>query len=197
MEQEVEDGGEGGLDVFGADVFVGMVREAAGGAEKEHGGGDGGGENHGVVAGAGEDGFGVVAGSGCGLVKVVGEVAVHGDGVLLGLDDGVDLDTAESTGGLGLGEQVGDGGVARLVFGMADVERCVDGAGDDVDGSRQRGDAADGGDELGVVGGVVLDVDDPLGGSGEGVAAQGHGGGAGVVGLALEGEFKPRLADDG
>ena len=190
MEQEVEDGGEGGLDVFGVDVLVGMVGEAAGGAEEEHGGGDGGGEDHGVVACAGEDGLGIVASALGSLMELYGEGAVHGHGALLGLDGGVDADAAVSTGGLGLGEQVGDGGVARLIFGVADVEGGADGAGDDVDGAGEGGDAADGGDELGVVGGVVLDVDDPLGGGGEGVAAQRHRGGAGVVGLALEGEFE-------
>jgi hypothetical protein len=61
-------------------VFVGVVGEAVGGAEEEHGGGDGGGEDHGVVAGAGEDGLGVVAGSLGGLVELEGEGAVHGDG---------------------------------------------------------------------------------------------------------------------
>ncbi len=57
--------------------------------------------------------------------------------------------------------------------------------------------AADGGDELGVAGGVALDLDDPLRGGGEGVVAQRHGRGAGVVGLAGEGEVQTRLADDG
>ena len=89
------------------------------------------------------------------------------------------------------------GRVAGFVLGVADVERGADGAGDDVDGAGIGGDAADGGDELGVVGGVALDFDDPLGGGGEGVLAQGHGGGAGVVGVAFEGELEARLADDG
>ena len=73
----------------------------------------------------------------------------------------------------------------------------LDGAGDDVDGSGMGGDAADRSDQLGVVGGVALDFDDPLRGGGEGVAAQRHGRGAGVVGLAREGELEARLANDG
>ncbi len=85
----------------------------------------------------------------------------------------MDADAAEGAGGFGFGEQVGDGGVAGLVLGVADVERGADGAGDDVDGAGMGVDAADGGDELGVVGGVALDFDDPLGGGGEGVAGAG------------------------
>ncbi len=115
-----------------------MVGEAVGGAEEEHGGGDGGGQDHGVVAGAGEDGLGVEAGALGGFVELEGEVAVHGDGALLGLDDGVDADAAEGSGGFGFREQVGDGGVAGFVLGVADVERGADGAGDDVDGAGLR-----------------------------------------------------------
>ena len=101
MEEEVQDGGEGGFYVFEADVFVGVVREAVGGAEEEHGGGDGGGEDHGVVAGAGEDGLGVEARALGGLMELEGQVAIHGDGALLGLDGGVDADAAEGAGGFG------------------------------------------------------------------------------------------------
>jgi hypothetical protein len=68
VEQEVEDRGEGRFYVFEADVFVGVVGEAAGGAEEEHGNGDGGGEDHGVVAGAGEDWLGIEAGALSGLM---------------------------------------------------------------------------------------------------------------------------------
>ena len=174
-----------------------MVGEAAGGAEEEHGGGDGGGEDHGVVAGAGEDGLGVEAGALGGLVELEGEVAIHGDGALLGLDGGVDADAAEGAGGFGFGEEMGYGRVAGFVLGVADVEGGADGAGDDVDGAGLGGDAAYGGDELGVVGGVALDFDDPLGGGGEGVLAKRHGGGAGVVGVAFEGELEAGLAYDG
>ena len=101
VEQEVHYGGEGGFYVFEADVFGGLVGDAAGGAEEEHGGGDGGGEDHGVVSGAGEDGLGVEAGAGCGLMKMMCEGAVHEHGALLGLNDGVDADAAEGSGGLG------------------------------------------------------------------------------------------------
>jgi hypothetical protein len=146
MEQEIEDGGEGGFYVFYADVFAGLVGEAAGGAEEEHGGGDGGGEDHGVVAGAGEDGLGVESGSLGGLVELEREVAIHGDGALLGLNDGVDAHAAEGSGGLGFGEQVGNGGVAGFVLGVADVEGSFDGARNDVDGAGKGSDAAYGGD---------------------------------------------------
>ncbi len=78
-----------------------MVGEAVGGTEEEHRGGDGGGENHRVVAGAGEDRLGIEAGSFGGLVKFEGEVAVHGDGTLLGLDYRVDADAAEGACRLG------------------------------------------------------------------------------------------------
>ena len=101
VEQEVHYGGEGGFYVFEADVFGGLVGDAAGGAEEEHGGGDGGGEDHGVVAGAGEDGLGIEAGAGGGLVEMVGEGTVHGNGALFGLNDGVDLHATQGGGCLG------------------------------------------------------------------------------------------------
>ena len=72
MKQEVENGGEGGFYVFGADVFVGVVRKTAGRAQEEHGGGNGSGEDHGVVAGSGEDGAGVEAGALGGLMELDG-----------------------------------------------------------------------------------------------------------------------------
>ncbi len=197
VEQQVDDRGQRGLHVFQANVFAGLVGEAARRAEEEHGGGDGGGEDHGVVAGAGEDGLGVEAGAGGGLVQMVGEVAVHEHGALLGLHHGVDLHAAQGGRRLGLREQVRDGRVAGLVLGVADVERGADGAGHDVDRAGMRGNAADRRDQLRVVGGVALHFDDPLRGGGERVAAQRHGGGAGVVGLAGEGELEARLADDG
>jgi hypothetical protein len=101
MEQEIEDSGQGGFHVFEADVFSGLVGETARGAEEEHRGGDGGGQDHGVVAGAREDGLGIEAGAGGGLVKMMGKGPVHEHGALLGLNDGVDADAAEGPGCFG------------------------------------------------------------------------------------------------
>src|SRR5208283_2045730 len=82
--------------------------------------------------------------------------------------------------------------------GVADVEGCGEAAGDDVARAGAGLDLADGGDEAGAREGVALDLDDPLRGGGEGVAAKAaHGGGAGVVGLAGEDELHAGLADDG
>ncbi len=125
VEEEVEERGESGFNVLFADGLVGVVGEAAGRADEEHRGGNGGSEDHGVVSGAGEDGLRVEARALGGLVELDGELAVHGHGLLLGVERGADGDAAESAGGLGLGEQVRDGGVAGLVLGMADVERGV------------------------------------------------------------------------
>ena len=73
VKEEVEQRGERGFNVLLADGFLWVVGEAARGADEEHRGGNGGSEDHGVVAGAGEDRRGVESGAGDSLVQGVGE----------------------------------------------------------------------------------------------------------------------------
>src|SRR4051812_16150137 len=84
--EELKAGGQGGFYVLGEDGLVGMMAEAAGAAEEEHGGGYMGGEDHRIVAGsAGHEADGISC-TADGCLEEIGKVRVHEDGGLLGLN---------------------------------------------------------------------------------------------------------------
>src|SRR4030095_15430661 len=86
----------------------------------------------------------------------------------------------------------------EVVVGGAEVDGELDAVGDDVDRVRVDGQAADG--EDGRVGELLhgaFEGGDHLRRGGEGVLAVGHGGGAGVVGFAVDGDAVLASAGDG
>ncbi len=173
------------------------MADAAGAPEKEHGGGDAVGEDHGVMACTAGERAGWEAGGFERCGEVGGERGVHGDsGLVHGLRK-----LGSEVAALGYGLRPSDkgfyGGGADWVACVAEVEACLDCAGDYVGGVGFGENFAYGGDEAGSLVGVGFDCGDPLGGGGEGVMAEVHGGGSGVVGVACEGQRSTGLADYG
>src|SRR5579862_4129016 len=179
---------DGASDVFGQHGFGGIMADAAGGAQENHGGGNALGENHRVVARAAGHAVGGAACGAHGGLDLRGEKRIHGDGRLVKESGDVEGEIAAggdflSAGGEGL-ERVGTNGVGLV----ADVESEACFARNDVGGAGLDTDDADGGDQTGSAGGFVFDGDHPCGGGGEGVAASVHGRGACVIGHAGEGD---------
>ncbi len=90
---------------------------------------------------------------------------------LLGLECGTGVDAARAAGGLGAGEQVATAAWrdSSLGWRTSRVARTLPGTTLPAPGSLR---APDSGDQLRIAGGVALDLDDPLGGGGEGILAQ-------------------------
>ena len=174
-----------------------MVAESCGRAEEEHGCGQACGHDHGVVSCAGGQTAGGEAGGSDGLREQFGEFLIHGDRGLI--HEQVHFAGQEAAGGDGLGEGEEEfGGLgADGVMGTADVEGDEGAGGNDVGRVGSDLDAADGSNELVCGAGGLFDGGDPLGGGGESVAAESHGGGTGVICVAVEDEFPAALANDG
>ena len=152
--------------------------------------------DHGIVPGAGEHGVRGKSCAACSLMQMLHQRVVHGDSFLLGLQARMHGNAPQCTGGLRLCEQVCDRGMAGFVARMANIERDMHLAGNDVGCAGEGIDMADGGDELFVARSVALDFHNPLCRGYQRVVAQRHGRSAGVVGLSLKRELKARLADD-
>src|ERR1700722_10694544 len=127
-----------------------MMAEATGAAQKEHGGREALGDDHGVVAcAAGHSAAGKASPIGGGL-KELGKKWTQRNGRLLQLSLRADLYAAFCCSGVCDIYQGGHGRLASLVVRMAHVERGGDSSGDDVAGSRRCLHFADGSDETGV-----------------------------------------------
>ena len=166
-------------------------------SNEEHGGGKMGGEDHGVMACSAGHRAGWCACGDRGFGEDGGEVGVQGDGRLI-------EEEAVGQGDVPLGGCL-EGGFCKAddrlvpdsIVGVAKVKECSGLAGDDVSCSGRDFEAAHGGYEVWGSFGEVLDLRDPLGGGGEGVAAERHRSCAGVVGLASKGELHAGLANQG
>ena len=165
-------------------------------AEKEHGRGHALGEHHGVVAGAADHAVWPAPCGDSGGFESAGQRRVHGGGGLLHLLDGVEREPSGGGDRVGPIEQVADGGEPDRVVRVADVEAYSDLVRNDVGRAGQGVDAPNGGDQARGGGAFALDFGDPLRRAGKSVVAQMHGGGSGMVGLAIESQRVAALADN-
>ena len=125
-----------------------------------------------------------------------GEALIHGHRGLIHFHCVFELQAATCGDCVGLFEQLFGRDSPRFVVGVANVEAQAHRAGNHVAGVRLRFELAHGRDEAFGFERSGFDFRDPLGGGGERIAAQVHGRGAGVIGVADEGEIETALADD-
>lgn len=190
-------GVEGGGEVCGAGVFVGVVAEAFAAADKEHGDGGEGGHGDGVVAGsAGEEG-GLALGFLEGGLEGTGESGVAGDGGLAHEVVPGEPELAAFDQGGGEGMDALGGVVEGVKPGVAEVETEACPLGDDVGGVWVIFDGAYGGAEVGVASGKVFEEADEFRCASEGVLAEWERGGACVGGFAADDGGDAVLAGDG
>ena len=90
-----------------------------------------------------------------------------------------------------------DRGDSHWVAGVAYVEAGADFAGDHIAGVGRDLERANGGDEFGDGSGVLFDRRDPFGSAGESITAGAHGSCSGMIGAALEDQFKAALTSNG
>ena len=120
---------ERGFHIFLADRFIWMVADAAGAAEKEHGGGQAAGHHDGVVACAAGHGFcRESAGFNC-VGEEGGKALVHGHGRLFELAGAGEREAAFCGDFLGFGEKFFHGCIADSVAGVPDIEAYAGDAG--------------------------------------------------------------------
>jgi hypothetical protein len=113
---------ERGLYVLRPDGLIGMMAEAAGTAEEEHGGGDRGSENHRVVAGSADHAAGWKACLGHGFTEQGGQVWVKWNRGLLKLPGGGNVHAASGCGCLGVSQDRENGSLANSVVGVTHIE---------------------------------------------------------------------------
>ena len=188
---------DAGFDVLGGGVFVRVMGEAVAAADEEHGDGHGGGEGDAIVTGTADEGF-AKAGDGFeGIEEAGGEGGIAGGS--RGFLDEVPIEGQVSL--IGDGEEAflefGGEGVTFVVFGVTEVDGEVGALGDGIGGAGVDGDFADGDDSGGVGAGEGFGAEDAFGRASEGITPEGHGSGAGVVGVAGEVDGEAGLAGDG
>ena len=192
MGEDVDTGG----DVFGRGIFIGVMGKAVAAADENHGDGHHGGEDDAIVTGSTWDDSFVASDGGERTEELVSEAGFAVGGV-------VALDNVPSE---CEAARVGDDGEGILDFELGFVPNVVIGVADvDSEGHFLWDAVRDvgldfglphGGDEGGGGLRYFLDGEDGFGGSSEGVASHRHGGGAGVVSVAGEGDEQASLPHD-
>src|SRR5215470_4103031 len=135
--------------IFDQHIFIRMMADAAGRAQEQHGCGDFGGENHGIVPGATGQVVNGIAGSFYSLSQPLHQSCIHGDCGLVELLLLFELQATISSNLSGFFEHAVDRLMANCVLRVADIEAGADAAGNHIARVRLNLQAPDGGDESG------------------------------------------------
>src|SRR5215813_873982 len=172
--EEMHPGVERGSYIFGQHIFIGMMADAAGRAQKQHGRGDFCGENHGIVSGATGHVVYRIARSFYGLRQSLDQSCIHGDSGLVELLLLFKFQATIRGSLFGLFEHAVNRLMANCILRMAHIKAGTNAAGDYIPCVRVNLQPSDGGDESGRTLSNAFYRRDPSGCGGERIATQVH-----------------------
>src|SRR5579871_1961104 len=191
--EELQAYGKAGANILFPHRFLGLMADSARSAQKEHSGGHGAGNNHGIVPGSARHAMERIAGSLDGALQPSGERGVHAHGWLIEARLALEAKPAPRGDFSRATQQSIHCRMPNRVLRMPEIQAHPHQSRYGVRSSRLQFDPPYRSNQARSGASFPFGNPDPFGGAGQRVTAQVHGSGPGVIGLALEDNLAPAL----